>query len=246
MDVSAIWQPFLTEQDREHLAMWGKREPASFGDHPALLIIDDYYGALGDKREPILESIKTWPSSCGLEGWEAIDRTVELLAAARAYGIPVMYTRGLPGFNSESPWGRRSGSKPRRGRSPMPADRLALSNEIIAELAPLPGELVIEKGAASGFNGTALTFRLNYLGIDTVIACGETTSGCVRASVVDGAMLRYRMGVVAECCFDRTQSSHAMNLFDLHQKYADVVDLPTAIAYFASVGKPEAALVPAG
>ena len=105
-------------------------------------------------------------------------------------------------------------------------------------MAPQPDEVVIEKAAASGFNGTALAFHLNYLGIDTVIVCGETTSGCVRASVVNGAMLRYRMGVV-ECCFDRTQAAHAMNLFDMHMKYADVVELSAACAYFASVVTPQ-------
>ncbi|MBW7461323.1 isochorismatase family protein, partial [Paenibacillus sepulcri] len=73
-------------------------------------------------------------------------------------------------------------------------------------------------------------------GIDTVIACGETTSGCVRASVVDGATYRFKMGVVEECVFDRTQSSHYMNLYDMHQKYADVVDLGYATQYFDTIG----------
>ena len=58
-----------------------------------------------------------------------------------------------------------------------------------------------------------------------MIACGETTSGCVRASVVDGCTSRFRMGVVEECTFDRTEASHAVNLFDMNQKYADVLQL---------------------
>jgi len=72
-------------------------------------------------------------------------------------------------------------------------------------------------------------------GVDTIIACGETTSGCVRASVVDGATYRYRMGVVEECCFDRTQASHWINLFDMHQKYADVIKKAEAIQYFDTI-----------
>ena len=61
--------------------------------------------------------------------------------------------------------------------------------------------------------------------------CGETTSGCVRASVVDGAAFRFKIGVVEECVFDRTQSSHYLNLYDMHNKYADVVTLEYAKSY---------------
>ena len=64
----------------------------------------------------------------------------------------------------------------------------------------------------------------------TCIACC-----CVRASVVDGATYRYRMGVVEECCFDRTQASHWINLFDMHQKYADVINNTQAAEYFESI-----------
>jgi hypothetical protein len=73
-------------------------------------------------------------------------------------------------------------------------------------------------------------------GVDTVIARGETTGGCVRASVVDGATFRFSMGVVEECTFDRTEVSRYINLFDMHQKYADVVSLLEAVEYFDSVG----------
>src|SRR6202043_589881 len=109
-------------------------------------------------------------------------------------------------------------------------------NVIVDEIAPQDGDLVIQKAAASVFHGTPLLFHLNYYGIDTIVACGETTSGCVRASVVDGATFRFRMGVVEECTFDRTEVSHAINLFDMNQKYADVVPLAEALAYFDTIG----------
>jgi len=67
--------------------------------------------------------------------------------------------------------------------------------------------------------------------VDTVIVVGETTSGCVRATVLDAAAARFKIGVVEECCFDRTEASHAINLFDMHQKYADVISLSSAISY---------------
>ncbi len=235
------WYDFMTEQDKAHDALLGKKELAGFGSKPALLLIDIYYSVLGMRREPILESIKTWPMSTGLEGWEAVDQTAILLAAARANGIPVIHVKGLhTGVNT---WSR--GGKGKRNTSALTEDMIAKGREIVEEVEPLPGELVIEKAAASAFHGTPLLFQLVSLGIDTVICCGETTSGCVRASVVDGATYRFKMGVVEECVFDRTQASHYMNLYDLHQKYADVVSLPYTVQYFEAVGSKSEASVTA-
>lgn len=243
----ASWDAFLTERDKAHLKVWGKKEPAGFGERPVLLVVDDYYSVLGLEREPILESIKTWPGSCGLEGWEAIDKTVPLLAAARANGVPVIYLHGMGMDKLIGPWGQRidAPKRNRMGLDHLPPEMRAKANEIVAEIAPQPGDLVLEKAAASGFHGTPLLFQLNYLNADTIIVCGETTSGCVRASVVDGATYRFRMGVVAECCFDRTEASHYINLFDMHQKYGDVIDLESAMLYFASIGAKQKVLVPA-
>jgi nicotinamidase-related amidase len=237
----ASWDPYLSARDHEHLAAgWGKQELFGFGTNPVCLVIDDYYSVLGLEREPILESVKKWPMSCGLEGWAAIDKTVDLVRAARGNDVPVIYVHGMEkGF---VPWGRRA--KQDRLAHLTPEER-ARANEIVDEIAPLPGELVIQKAAASAFQGTALVFHLNYHGVDTVIACGETTSGCVRASVVDGATYRYAMGVVEECCFDRTEASHYINLFDMHQKYADVISLPEAVTYFDSIGAKAGALAAA-
>ena len=239
----AIWDPYLSERDKEHVRLWGKKEPTGFGKRPALLVIDDYYSVLGLDREPIFESMKKWPGSCGLEGWEAIDKTVDLIAAARENGIPIFYVHGMD--DPIGPWGSRIDSPPRKrmGLDHLSPEEKVKANEIVAEVAPEPGDFVFQKAAASAFHGTPLVFQLNYLNIDTIIACGETTSGCVRASVVDGATFRFKMGVVADCCFDRTEASHAINLFDMHHKYADVVDLQAAIEYFASVGAKEKELV---
>lgn len=243
MDFAATWESFLTPRDREHLKFWGKKSPSGFGERPALLVVDDYYSVLGLEREPILESIKKWPMSCGLEGWEAIDKTVELIAGARASSIPVIYLHGMEG-KPLGHWGRRENSAGRdwKGLDHLTPQERSKANEIVAEIAPQPGDLVIEKAAASGFHGTPLLFQLNFLNIDTVITCGETTSGCVRASVVDGATYRFSMGVVGDCCFDRTEAAHWINLFDMHHKYADVIDLQQALEYFASVGSKEKVL----
>ena len=226
------WLAFLTERDKAHLAATGldRREVFGLGTRPALLVVDDYYAALGTKREELLDSVTTWPWSCGLEGWRAIDKTIELLDAARGARTPIVFLRGMPDF--PSPWGPRES---RESLDHIPAELRKRANEIVDELAPQPGELVLEKAAASAFHGTPLLFHLNYLQVDTLIVCGETTSGCVRATVVDGATYRYRVAVVAECCFDRTEASHWINLFDMDLKYADVMGFEAVVQYLQSL-----------
>ncbi len=233
MTTPRSWEAYLTPRDRQHmeLSSWAKKEPFGFGSNPVVLVIDDYYSVLGLEREPLFESIKKWPMSTGLEGWAAIDQTTQLLRAARGNGVPVVYVHGFDkGF---VPWGRRA---MKERLSNLSAEERAMANVIVDEVAPQPGELVLEKAAASAFHGTPLVFWLNYHGIDTVLACGETTSGCVRASVVDGATYRYAMGVVEECTFDRTEASHYINLFDMNQKYADVVSLADTVTYLDGIG----------
>jgi nicotinamidase-related amidase len=227
-----IWDEFLTERDKKHLETSGRdaRGHKTFGLRPALLIIDDYYSVLGTTPQPILESVKTWPMSCGMEGWEAVYKTQELLDSARSADIPIVFATGLGDF--PSPWGMRD-----QGPGRLTAEQKEIAFKIVEELAPRPSELVIKKAAASAFWGTPLVGHLVAKGVDTVIACGETTSGCVRASVVDGSMFRFRMGVVAECTFDRTEASHAINLFDMNQKYAKVIPLSEAIRYFDGIAE---------
>ena len=94
----------------------------------------------------------------------------------------------------------------------------------------------MRKDSPSAFWGTPLMGHLNFHNVDTIITCGETTSGCVRASVVDGCTNRYRMIVVEEGVFDRHETTHAINLFDMDQKYADVVPLADVLEYLAEWG----------
>ena len=223
------WERFFTERDKEHDKLWGKKELFGFGSNPALVLIDMYYSVVGLTREPIFDSMKTWPGSMGLEGWAAVDKTAELLAVARETGVPVVHIKGLN--NGMKPWIHR-----KRGPSTMSAEMRLKGEQICDEVAPIAGEIVIEKTAPSAFQGTPLSFHLISMGIDTVIMCGESTSGCVRASVVDAATHRYRVGVVSDGVYDRTEASHFMNLYDMHQKYSDVVDAEAAKAYFRKTG----------
>jgi maleamate amidohydrolase len=224
-----VWDQYLTERDRLHLAMRPPRR-RGFGENPALLLIDLYRWVFGDAPEPILAAIKKWPSSCGLEGWNSIPQIQKLLAKARQANIPIIYVTGLDGAGVAARSPERE-SNLKGNKDPEAQDRLRRRFDIIDEVKPLPGEAVLRKASPSAFWGTPLIGHLNALHVDTIITCGESTSGCVRASVVDGCTYRFRMTVVEECVFDRHEAAHAMNLFDMNQKYADVLPLQAVLDY---------------
>ena len=221
------WERFLTENDREHLAA-SRHVPIGFGEKPALLLIDIYRGVMGDRPEPLLEAIKTWPGSTGLAGWEAVKHVQRLLATAREVGIPVIHASGNPGIPH---WSDRREAIKGRSLDPAAEARRRRRFDIIDEVAPLEGEIVIRKSSPSAFFGTALESHLNYIEVDTLIVCGESTSGCVRASVVDGCSYRYRMMVVEEGVWDRHEMCHAVSLFDMNQKYGDVVSVEETVQW---------------
>lgn len=235
--MARVWEKFLTERDKQHFEAigWLNRPAFGFGMRPAVIVVDDYYSSVGLVREPLLESVKTWPGSCGMEGWDAIDCTVELLEVARASDTPIVYLHGMEGFPSH--WGGRPRLPSNLGH--LPPEIREKANEIIEEIAPQPGDLVLEKEGPSAFHRTPLQDHLTYLGADTLIVIGESTSGCVRATVVDGTSNRYKVGVVEDCTFDRTQACHAINLLDMDLKYGDVIDLEQAKRYLAT-GRTEA------
>ena len=95
--------------------------------------------------------------------------------------------------------------------------------EFVAEIAPQPNELVIPKKHPSAFFGTPLASYLINTGADTLIVTGCSTSGCVRGTVVDGFAYNFRVMVPQDAVFDRSEVSHAVNLFDMSEKYADVM-----------------------
>jgi nicotinamidase-related amidase len=224
------WTDFLTERDKALLdtTSWAKQAPFGFGERPAVVVVDLYYAAVGLPRTDILESVRDWPSSCGLDGWAAIDRTAGLLATARAAGAQVIYLHATP-----PEWGRWNRK---------PAKKLATrpdgpdGNDIVAEAAPQDGDIVLTKIGPSAFHETPLNTILRSGGHDTILVCGEATSGCVRSTVVDGCVAGYRVGVVGDCCFDRFEASHWVSLFDMNQKYADVVPATEAERYLREVG----------
>ncbi len=226
------WDGLIPEHERAIYRAAGYGRRGEWGARPALLVVDVNYNFAGDRPEPLLDSITRFRNSCGEVAWRVIPRIAALLEGARARGVPVLYsTQGYrPDAVGAGSWGQKN------SRAARPSeDELRLGTEIVKEIAPQPGEIVIRKDKPSVFFGTALTSHLVALGIDTVVIAGAVTSGCVRATAVDAFSYNYRVVVVEDCVFDRAETTHLVNLFDLDAKYADVVPAAEVVAYFARI-----------
>jgi nicotinamidase-related amidase len=193
------------------------------GPAPALLAVDLYENVYGGGALPVVEAIKTYPSSCGEYAWAAIEPTKRLFAAARGAGLPIFY----PTSDSRAAARPRGVGSTKRATAASGADPACYA--IRPEFKPQPGDVVITKQRASGFFGTPLMSHFTKLGVCSVIICGESTSGCVRATAVDAQSWGLHVVLVEECCFDRSLISHKINLFDMHHKYADVMKLAAVV-----------------
>ncbi len=149
---------------------------------------------------------------------DAVAASVSLLRIARAADVPVIYTKVL-----YDPSGADGGLFVRK----VPALRQLVQGEplaeIVSDLSPKPGDVVIAKNYPSGFFGTTLASTLRVLDVDTVILTGCSTSGCVRATAVDAIQHGFRLVVPRECVGDRHDGPHDASLFDIHAKYGDVM-----------------------
>lgn len=183
------------------------RHSLPLGKHPALILVDMINGftdpvcPLGSACQPVINANK------------------QLLQTFRARGLPVVFTTVVY-------------QTPDEGtvfRARVPALNLLTPDspwvQVDAQLQYQHGELLIKKHGASAFFNTDLARQLRQRGVDSVVVTGLTTSGCVRATVVDAMQHNFPVQVPAEAVGDRNPAAHQANLFDLHAKYADVVTL---------------------
>ena len=226
-----IWDKYLTDLDRQVYEAAGFGHRSGFGTKPALVIIDVQYRTCGETPRPILEAIKEYKTSCGEVGWLAVRVIEKLLAAARLRYVPVIY----PVVERKD----RFDTGRWKDKIPTIADPTSyIGNrgpKIIEGIEPQPGDIVVSKRYASAFFGTPLMTYLNDLDRDTLIITGATTSGCVRATVADAFSYGFHVIVVEDGVFDRGEVSHAINLFDMDQKYADVMPSATVLAYLETL-----------
>jgi maleamate amidohydrolase len=190
---------------------------SGIGESPALLIVD-FVNGFTDPEQFGGGNIQ-----------DAIYKTVDLLAFARAHNMPVAMTRvvysddgsdngifcvkspGLKGLTEDAP-----------------------SSQIVDELTPVKGEYVVRKTQPSGFFGTNLAGWYNSKGVDTVLVTGCTTSGCVRASVIDAMSYNFRTVIVTDGVGDRAIGPHEANLFDMGQKYGDLMSVDEIISVISN------------
>jgi maleamate amidohydrolase len=184
------------------------------GDRPAILVVDFTCGF----TDPAYMA--------GSELTAEVEATRRLLDVARGRGVPVVFT--AIGYEAS---GRDGGIWLEK----FPALRELRLGERAMEIDPRLGraedETVVVKKGASAFFGTNLSAILVAQGIDTVVLCGATTSGCIRATAVDLVQHGFPTLVPRECVGDRARAPHDANLFDIQAKYADVVSLDAAIDY---------------
>jgi len=224
---------WLSPEERIIVENAGYGRRVGFGTRPALLVVDVTYGFCGRTRKPILESIAAQRRSCGERAWDAVARISVLLRETRLASVPVIYSAMEdPASPEYEPglWGAKNRRGSEDGRVTADADKG--ENQIVADIAPAPGEMVFAKNKPSLFHGTGLLPYLVAHQVDSLIICGGTTSGCVYATAVDGFSNNYKVAVVADASFDRVQTAHWIFLADIDLKYGDVITSESAIEYF--------------
>jgi nicotinamidase-related amidase len=185
-----------------------------FGERPALLVVDMIVGFTDDS------------SPLGSDAPETVAEVARLLAGARSAGIPVVFSTCHFGADlaEAQAWSRKIPSQ----RILEPGSRWV---EVDPRLAPEPGETLLVKNFASCFAQTSLADELAALEVDTIIVTGMTTSGCVRATVVDGVSAGFRPIVPRGAVADRARLPHVASLFDIDTKYGDVTETDAVLEY---------------
>lgn len=203
----AVWDEFVPPGELERLAARGFGGEVELGERPCLLVVD-----------VTLSFISTdYPTGCGQVGWDRLPAIAKLVDTAREQDLVRVFTCGAP---DDSVF---VGGAVKLSKDPDTARRVH-SAPFPPEVAPRDGEYVLHKAKASAFFGTPLLTYLHQRRVDSLVVCGTTTSGCVRATVVDAMSHGFPVVVAEDACFDRSPFAHAANLFDIQLKYGSVVD----------------------
>jgi maleamate amidohydrolase len=211
----AAWDQVITDDEKKRYKEAGFGGQGSIGKRPALLIIDVQYRTIGTTPKPYWQAIKEYPTSCGDVGWNAVENIKRLVSLFRDRGFPILYPHVAP-KNLATDGGRLAEKIP----SIMGID--AKGYEFVEEIAPISGDILLPKKHPSAFFGTPLVSHLIDLNVDTLVVTGCTTSGCIRSSVTDAFAYNFKVLVPDDAVYDRSPTSHAVNLWDMNAKYADV------------------------
>jgi maleamate amidohydrolase len=194
----------VSETDIYHSQGFGAR--IALGRSPALLVVDFVNGFI----DPTIFG--------GGNISEAAERTTDVIEQWRSHGAPIAFTRIVYAED-----GSNAGVWCEKVPGLKQLTEHSFASQIVEFLRPIEGDLIIRKTQASAFFATELASILTHRGVDTVAVAGCTTSGCVRATVVDAISHNFRPIVIADCVGDRALGPHKANLFDIEQKYADLI-----------------------
>lgn len=229
--MSELWSSVIPAEELAVFAAAGYGTDMKLGTRPALLIVDVTYAFTGTRPMPVLEAVRECRTACGESAWDAVQQIRKLRDAAHESQIPVFYTRARPvrQLGGLGQWAAKSA----RAAEDLTSQ---LASTIVAELEPGSSDYVLEKSKPSAFFGTDLLSLLIHNQVDTLVVTGGAASGCVRATVVDAFSYNYPVAVVPEATFDRSEAVRAVNLFDLHVKYANLLSVSAAHRYLAIPG----------
>jgi len=225
------WMDMIPEVDLATYRRGGFMGALPAGARPALIVIDCTWSFCGSQGASLEQAMAEFPTACGPAAWDALPRIAQLVGMFRERSLPVVFTHSAI---ENTPFTGKATKSP-------PRPTLAHAEEFPDIVTPRPDEWVLGKTKASAFFGTPLQVFLTRSGIDTLVLCGVSTSGCVRASVVDAFSHGFATVVVDDCCFDRSSFAHAANLFDIQAKYAAVVSLVEVPALLPGPGCSQAA-----
>ena len=220
--MSRPWTGIVGEEEIRRYEAAGFGRPGGMGARIALLIIDVQYRTVGTRPAPFWQAIEEFKTSCGDSGWAAVRCIEPLLARFRALDLPVFYPYVAPKEAFDQ--GRLA------AKVPQLMTVAAEGYRFVEATAPRAGDVLLPKKHPSAFFGTPLVSYLIDKGIDSLIVTGCTTSGCVRSTVVDAFAYNFRVTVPQECVYDRSPTAHAVNLFDMAYKYADVKPVAEVLA----------------
>ena len=210
-----VWDPYIPEPFLSKVAR--QRESSQITKNSALLVIDLYNLVFEGGDRPVHEDglLDRFPAACGEKAYQAIQPTNQLIGLFRDNGLPIFFS------TKDFEKSQKDGNATLRPRKIAKAE----DYQIFPEIDFRPTDNLVKKLRASAFFNTGLNDQLARLDVANLFIVGESTSGCIRASVVDAFSLGYQVCLVEDCVFDQNPVSHAVNLYDMQHKYGHVIKL---------------------
>ena len=210
-----VWDPYIPEPFLSKVAR--QRKSPQITKNSALLVIDLYNLVFEGGNRSVHEDglLDRFPAACGEKAYQAIQPTNQLISLFRDNGLPIFFS------TKDFEQSQKDGNATLRPRKKAKAE----DYQIFPEIDFRPTDNLVKKLRASAFFNTGLNDQLARLNVSNLFIVGESTSGCIRASVVDAFSLGYQVCLVEDCVFDQNPVSHAVNLYDMQHKYGQVIKL---------------------